>query len=279
MSPFRRHTSHRPPLTGEGRTITVESTREAPATLRVFRYRVGDDQIRTVIGPAEPCLPQTDLAVYAAEAVASSTFMFYTVAQHGEAFADDLCFVPKGDSCDILNIHTNGWRPRHGDQRRSLAEILGNLAGAVACGGLVVLDTAELETESTAGTRLHGLGIEDSTSLALVREAANTALRDHGVHGLLRQRTVLAVSEAATNILLHGGGRGHITLRRLDDRLRFVVTDQGGGLDFLNWSSRLAADSPTSMGYGFKIILDYLDAVGLYSSPSGTTLVLDRRTD
>ena len=142
-----------------------------------------------------------------------------------------------------------------------------------------MLDDAELATERRAGTRLLGLGIEDTASLAQAREAAGAALTDCGVHGLLRQRTVLAVSEAATNILLHGGGRGHITLRRLDDRLRFVVADQGAGLDFLNWSSVPAAASANSMGYGFKIILDYLDAVGLHSGPSGTTLILDRKTD
>lgn len=256
-----------------------ERIREAPATLRVFRYRAGDDQIRTIIGPDESCLPEADLAVYAAEALAGSAFMFHTVVQRDDASADDLCFVPKGNSCDILSIHTNGRRPRQSDQRRSLVDILGNLAGAVACGSLIVLDDAELATERRAGTRLLGLGIEDTASLAQARETAGAALTDCGVHGLLRQRTVLAVSEAATNILLHGGGRGHITLRRLDDRLRFVVADQGAGLDFLNWSSVPAAASANSMGYGFKIILDYLDAVELHSGPSGTTLILDRKTD
>ena len=268
-----------PPVPGQEGMIMSESAREAPATLRVFRYRAGDDQIRTIVGPAEPCLPEADLAVYAAEAVAGSAFMSHTVAQRDDASADDLCFVPRGNSCDILNIHTNGRRPRHSDQRRSLVDILGNLAGAVACGSLIVLDDAELATERCAGTRLLGLGIEDTAALAQAREAAGAALTDCGVHGLLRQRTVLAVSEAATNILLHGGGRGHITLRRLDDRLRFIVADQGAGLGFLNWSSMPAAASANSMGYGFKIILDYLDAVGLHSGPSGTTLILDRRTD
>jgi hypothetical protein len=33
------------------------------------------------------------------------------------------------------------------------------------------------------------------------------------------------------------------------------------------------------MGYGFKIILDNLDAVGLFTSPFGTTLILDRVID
>ena len=33
------------------------------------------------------------------------------------------------------------------------------------------------------------------------------------------------------------------------------------------------------MGYGYKIILDYLDAVGLHTGPGGTTLLLDRMTN
>jgi len=279
MNSLSPHELHYPPISGEGGVTMSESAKQAPATLRVLRYRVGDDQIRTVIGPTEPGLPQTDLAVYAARAVASSTFMFCTVAWQDDALADDLCFIPRGDSCDILSIHANDHIPHHGDQRRSLVDILGDLAGAVACGSLLALDQSQLDTESAAGTRLLGLGIEDSASLALARKAANAALRDRGIHGLLRERTVLAVSEAATNILLHGGGRGHLTLRHLDDRLRFVIADHGAGLSFLNWNSRPAAGSPDSMGYGLKIILDYLDAVGLHTGPLGTTLILDRKTD
>jgi anti-sigma regulatory factor (Ser/Thr protein kinase) len=149
----------------------------------------------------------------------------------------------------------------------------------VACGSLIALDQEELETESAAGILIQSLEIVHSSSLALAREAANSALRDCGIHGLVRHRTVLAVSEATTNILLHGGGHGHMTLRRLDDRLRFVIADQGTGLNFLNWSGRPSAGSRNSMGYGFKIILDYLDAVRLHSGPSGTTLILDRNTD
>jgi hypothetical protein len=33
------------------------------------------------------------------------------------------------------------------------------------------------------------------------------------------------------------------------------------------------------MGYGFKIIVDNLDGVGLHTGDGGTTLILDRKTD
>jgi len=58
-----------------------------------------------------------------------------------------------------------------------------------------------------------------------------------------------------------------------------VVADDGPGLSFLNWIKPPTANGQASMWYGFKIILDYLDAVGLHTGPAGTTLLLDRKTD
>jgi anti-sigma regulatory factor (Ser/Thr protein kinase) len=80
-------------------------------------------------------------------------------------------------------------------------------------------------------------------------------------------------------MLLHGGGQGSMTLRRLDDRLRVVVADDGPGMNFLNWMGPPTKKGQASMGYGFQIILDYLDAVGLRTGQTGTTLLLDRKTD
>jgi anti-sigma regulatory factor (Ser/Thr protein kinase) len=268
------------PVTATPAGLSTASQSDAsPASLRVLRYRVADDRVSSLIGPGGVGVPYAELAARAAEALASRTFMFYTVATRDSAEAHELCFVPKGDHCDILSIYTLDSHRRYGDLRRSLLDVLSNLAAAVACGTLLILDRDELAAQTSAGDELLQLGIEDSASLAVAREAADLTMREYGVGEIPRQRTVLGISEAATNILLHGGGCGHVTLRRLRDRLRFVVADQGGGLNFLNWTDRHAVDRATSMGYGFKIILDYLDAVGLHSGPSGTTLVLDCNTD
>jgi anti-sigma regulatory factor (Ser/Thr protein kinase) len=252
---------------------------DSPASLQVFRYTRGADEVRAIIGEIEPGLPQKDLVAHASEAIATGTFVCYAVSQQDDFVADELCFVPQGDRCDILSIRTNRWRRHHGDHRRSLVEILNNLAAEVACGKLRILDDAELETETQAGIELLHFQIDDSASLAAAREAVGTVLRDSGIDDVTLQRTVLSISEAATNMLLHGGGHGSMTLRRLDDRLRMVVSDQGAGLNFLNWIEPPTASGTASMGYGFKIILDHLDAVGLHTRPTGTTLTLDRKTD
>ena len=113
-----------------------------PASLQVYRYRAGADRVEAVIGTLEPELPQEDLVAHASEALRRETFMCYAVSQPDDFVADELCFVPQGDRCEILSISTNGWQRHHGDHRRSLVEILNNLAAAVACGKLRILDEA-----------------------------------------------------------------------------------------------------------------------------------------
>jgi len=252
---------------------------DPPASLQVFRYTAGAETVRAVIGEVEAGLPVEDLVAHAREALKSETFMCFAVSQSGDFVADELCFVPQGDRCEILSIRTNGWERHHGDHRRSLVEILNNLAAAVACGKLRILDETELRQEARAGTELLHFAIDDSASLTVAREAVDVILQESDIEELLRQRTILCISEAVTNMLLHGGGRGSMTLRRLHDRLRVVVADEGPGMNFLNWIGPPTKKGQASMGYGFKIILDYLDAVGLRTGQTGTTLLLDRKTN
>ncbi|MGE5228645.1 MAG: ATP-binding protein [Deltaproteobacteria bacterium] len=254
----------------------ADQTSPAPASLQVYRYRAGADRVEAVIGSLEPDLPHEDLVAHAHEALAHDTFTCYAVSQSDDFVADELCFVPQGDRCDILSIRTNGWQRHHGDHRRSLVEILNNLAAAVACGKLRILDAQELAGEVGRGRPVVAFAIHDTAELQRARETVDEVLTQAGVDDINRQRTILCISEAVTNMLLHGGGHGAMSIRRLDDRLRFVVADRGPGLNFLNWIEPPAKGGQASMGYGYKIILDYLDAVALHTGPGGTTLLLDR---
>jgi anti-sigma regulatory factor (Ser/Thr protein kinase) len=251
----------------------------APASLQVYRYLAGADRVEAVIGTLEPELPQEDLVAHAGEALERNTFMCYAVSQPDDFVADELCFVPQGDRCEILSIRTNGWERHHGDHRRSLVEILNNLAAAVACGKLSILDASEVVGAVGEGRELLRFDIGSTADLQQARESVDDVLRQAGVDDINRQRTILCISEAVTNMLLHGGGHGAMAVRRLTGRLRFVVADEGPGLSFLNWIEPPAKGGQASMGYGYKIILDYLDAVALHTGPGGTTLVLDRLTN
>ena len=176
-------------------------------------------------------------------------------------------------------MRTSGWTRHHGDHRRSLMEILNTLAAAVACGRLRILDRRERDEEVRAGELVSRLEIGDAAGPAAARVHVDEVLSRSGASTAVRQKTVLCISEAVTNMLLHGGGGGTVTLRRLPGRLRVIVADSGPGLNFLNWIEPPTVDGQASMGYGFKIILEHLDAVGLHTGQTGTTVLLDRVID
>lgn len=249
-----------------------------PATLQVCRYVARSRTLQSVIGEFDIGIPVDDLRRHALEALRRNEFMAYTVSLPDRFDADELCFVPHDGWCDILSIRTNGWRRHHGDHRRGLNEILSDLAAAVACAKLRILSAEELESESARGATLAEISLADPATLASARRTVNAALRESGLPKDARSNFVLCISEAASNMLLHGGGGGTLSLRRLDDRLRAVVADRGPGLNFVNWMEPPSANGQASMGYGLKIILDNLDAVGLHTGESGTTLFLDQMT-
>ncbi len=224
-------------------------------------------------------MPRDDLRRHAVEAMRRKEFMAYTVSLPDRFDTDELCFVPQDGWCDILSIRTNGWHRHHGDHRRGLNEILSDLAGAVACAKLRILSAEELEVERAPRHRARRARARRRGG-AGERAAGDRAARSRGADYRRRAGAmyVLCISEAASNMLLHGGGGGTLALRRLDDRLRAVVADRGPGLNFVNWMQPPAEDGQASMGYGLKIILDNLDTVGLHTGESGTTLLLDHMT-
>ena len=143
-----------------------DPTVEAPAKLQVFRYRPSDGRIHAVIGELDEGLRRSDLIAYASDALESETFVCHAVANDDENVADELCFIPQGDHCDILSMRTRGWKRYHGDHRRSLVEILNTLAAAVACGKLRILDDEQRRVEADHGDVLRKIEIADSGALS-----------------------------------------------------------------------------------------------------------------
>jgi len=258
--------------------VVLDEAARHPATLQVCRYVTRTRALRNVIGEFDLGIPRDDLKRHAVEALRRKEFMAYTVSLPDHFDTDELCFVPQDGWCDILSIRTNGWRRHHGDHRRGLNEILSDLAAAVACTRLRILSRDELAVERGRGVPLHETRLGDAADLARARAAIDAVLKDRGLDKRQRAMYVLCVSEAASNMLLHGGGGGALCLRELDDRLRTVLADRGPGLNFVNWMEPPAEDGQASMGYGLKIILDNLDAVGLHTGDDGTTLLLDHMT-
>lgn len=250
--------------------------KENPATLQVMRYDARRGTLAVIVGdPAN--VPREILAQRAVEAMRARSFICHTDDDDDALLgADEICFIPQADRCEIVSIHTNGWRGHHGDHRRSLVEILNDLAAAVARGTLSFLDAEELAVVTAEGREIFACTINDAASLTQARAAVTQVLDGHNVSHDARRRLELCVSEATTNMLVHGGGEGTMRLLLVGNRLRAVVADRGPGLNFLNWSKDAGGMNQPSMGYGYKIILDNLERVYLHTGAEGTTLVLDR---
>ena len=249
--------------------------RKPRETLQVLRYDPARDKLRVVVGNRRARWPRAKLIELAAAAMNEDSFVCHTTSDDAELPGDQICLIPRGDHCEVLSIHTDGHHRHYGDHRRGLVEILNDIAAAVARGRLHFLDDRQLTRTVNAGQEILALSIDDSGSLAGAREAVDMALKRRHVPEQTTHRMILCVSEATTNILLHGGGTGTMSLRLLDDRLRAVVADRGPGLDFLDWTETGASHERASMGYGYKLILDNLDEVYLHTGTEGTTLILD----
>ncbi|NLG64726.1 MAG: ATP-binding protein [Actinobacteria bacterium] len=246
-----------------------------PATLRVLRYDARTTTLRTVLGNDPSPGLRAEIATRAHDAMTHRAFIVRTTPGSD---IDELCLIPSGEYCEVLCIHSNGWRRTHGDHRRSLSEILSDLAAAVACGKLRFLDASQLAAELTSGEQMLYREITGPGTLAAARKHLSTALEVLGIAAIAREHVVLGACEAATNTLIHGGGVGSLSLIKLPNIARVVVADTGPGLTFLNWYDKPAAGMQPSMGYGYRIILEHIDRISLHTCPSGTTLLLDQTT-
>ncbi|MFI7415713.1 ATP-binding protein [Nonomuraea sp. NPDC049684] len=116
-----------------------------------------------------------------------------------------------------------------------------------------------------------------STDLALIRDL----IRVHGRHcGLPADRLedlVVAVNEAVTNVLDHGGRTGMVTSRGGADGVIVEILDVAGRLTHEHLSSA-RLDPTASHGYGLWVIQQLCDEVVLEQTGLGSLLTLDLRT-
>jgi anti-sigma regulatory factor (Ser/Thr protein kinase) len=88
----------------------------------------------------------------------------------------------------------------------------------------------------------------------------------------------LAVSEVATNAVVHGGGRGTMTLWSTDRLLACRITDRGPGMP--DPAAGTAPPPPsTDGGYGLWLVRSVCTTVDIRTSPAGTRVDLVLRAD
>lgn len=142
-------------------------------------------------------------------------------------------------------------------------------------GGKLILVTED-ELRDTVGTPvLAPRPLEEAKELSAVRKTIAECLGGYGVDDM--DSVMLAVSEALTNAVKHGG-RGEYAIYKSGRCLQIAVRDYGGGIDFreLPKATLVQGFSTTNtMGLGFTIMLEVSDRVLLTTDSSGTVVVLE----
>lgn len=110
--------------------------------------------------------------------------------------------------------------------------------------------------------------------LQRLRQLVGWAARRVGLDPARGDDLALAVTEAATNVIKHGGGTGQLELIQDDERALIArITDHGPGMP---------ADPPTDLpppeqsdGRGWYLIKHSCDRVDYHTGPNGTTVHLE----
>ncbi len=151
-----------------------------------------------------------------------------------------------------------------------------DILAAVTGGKLVIMTPGELDT--ALGKRAAA-----PTSITEPRELGRgrAYLRQEMLPLLSPSKrandALVAVSEAMTNAVMHGGG-GKLSLFHRNDIVQAVVIDAGPGIDFqLLPKATLMSGFSTkrSLGMGFDLMLELCDRLLLASDRNGTTIVLE----
>jgi anti-sigma regulatory factor (Ser/Thr protein kinase) len=159
-------------------------------------------------------------------------------------------------------------------QEEAIRQAYIDVLDAVTGGKLVLMRPDELEADLgkdvVPAQPLHG-----PEQLGEARAKLRDALAE--LHPADEEGFLLAVSEALTNAIKHGGG-GEWCVRRTRTAVQVVVDDYGTGIDFRTLPKATLVpgfSTKQSLGMGFTIMLDVCDRLLLTTQPGRTTLVLE----
>lgn len=152
---------------------------------------------------------------------------------------------------------------------------------AITNGKLLLVDRAELATIMADARELGFLELTTREDVQRARKLAEHLLAEQEFQAERIFDIATCVTEAATNTLLHGGGG---TMRITDvpadhsEGARIVLEDHGTGINFSELPRAILKrgySTAVSMGLGYTLILDMMDAVYLATDATGTTLVME----
>jgi anti-sigma regulatory factor (Ser/Thr protein kinase) len=110
--------------------------------------------------------------------------------------------------------------------------------------------------------------------ITLVRHEVTGSLTAAGVTGDRLHGFVLAVNEVVTNVVLHAGGQGHLTLRLDGGSAWCTITDAGPGIPAHYLSSPEVPGAFEVGGRGIWLAYQLCDEVTVATGAIGTTIGL-----
>jgi len=159
------------------------------------------------------------------------------------------------------------------EKDRVIRQAYSDVIDAVTGGRLVLLSPDEVDAVIMAETS-GPYEMREAGELSAARATVTGIVGDvDDLQGLL-----VAFSEGATNMLKHAGG-GTYRVGRTDEKVQFVLSDNGPGIDFrqLPKAALLPGFSTTqTLGMGFTLMMELTDRIFLSVTPDGTTLVLEK---
>ncbi|MHB1000855.1 MAG: PAS domain S-box protein [Armatimonadota bacterium] len=146
---------------------------------------------------------------------------------------------------------------------------------AATDGKLVI--TERLEIERIAKLTLASWRINSPDDLATIRHVAAEIAESEGMDENKIGDFILAFGEASTNALKHAGS-GTASIHRQQDRLMFVVSDNGPGIAVLSLPEvalRRGYSTAGTLGMGYKVMIQLADKVYLATGAEGTTIGIE----
>ncbi len=184
--------------------------------------------------------------------------------------SEDACLVTVFDMTEVLKTER--------DRGERELKIYRDVISAVTQGKLLLTFDDEIREYLDEGA-VHGeMMLLDARDVGGARSMVRGILETVPLPGQRKAQMVLCVSEAATNVIKHVG-EGRVRVIGLDDSIRVVIQDNGPGIDISQLPQvtlRKGYSTKLSLGYGFTIMLDYLDRL-IMSTENGTTLVLEMK--
>ncbi|WP_018248902.1 ATP-binding protein [Orenia marismortui] len=138
----------------------------------------------------------------------------------------------------------------------------------------------ELSKLLEKGSRLFSADIKKAEDIKIIRDIFKAEIEEFNFGNKEELHLTLALSEAMTNGLKHGGA-AKLLVNQYQNKLRIIVSDQGTGIDFkelpkATLMKNYSGSENFSLGQGFSVMFMASDCLFLKTDKRGTIVILEK---